>query len=379
IRPNLLNEMNKACDFEQKLDALRLFKKTEFDKIAGNDKGNLVRRSEILKQLSLIAEITVQEALILAASELTPRFGHPQHEISSNQKDNTHFVALGMGKFGGFEINYYSDLDMIFIYSHNGETTGPKIISNAEYYAKLVQKFISILSVPTRYGVAFEIDTELRPSGNKGTLVTTLESFLEYQNTVSQVWERQALIRARPVAGSAYLARIINEHIDSLLYSRNMPKSIKKEMNQLRGRVIKEIAKENRQYIDIKLGRGALMDIEFILQFFQLSQASSLPTLKQKNTSLGLDKLAGTHLLKDNMDVIILKEIYQFYRSLESLISLKAKRRIHRLKYDSPLLYEAALEMGYPDFEQFKSVLMSYKHKIRDIYRKVFNLKKRTS
>ena len=376
IRPKLLDNLNKATDFERKLDVFRLFKKEIYAEIHNEDQPALKSRRDILKHLSLTAEMIVQEALSLAIQELTPKYGLPM--IEHSPEDNSHFVVLGMGKLGGYEINYHSDLDVIFIYSHNGETSGPKQITNSEYYSRLVQKLISILSVPTGTGIAYEVDTELRPSGHKGTLVTSLESFLDYQTNVSSIWERQALIRANPIAGSGHLAKIINEHITALLYSYPIPKKIKKDMHKLRTRVIKELAHESKYYFDYKLGMGGLMDIEYILQYFQLTEGSANPSLRVRNTFEGLERLLSSLSREVQIKLDGIDEAYEFWRFLESEITLISKRRIHGLKYDDTILDKVAM-----NWQMSKDTLISkikyYKNSVRNSYRFVFGLKQKVN
>ncbi len=123
-----------------------------------------------------------------------------------------------MGKLGGGELNYHSDLDIIFVYDHQGYTDGEKQISNHEYFAKLAQKIISILTMQTREGYVYKIDTRLRPSGNAGPLVTSLESFLDYHRKEAQIWERQALTKARVVLGDDRLASQLHDVIRQTVY-----------------------------------------------------------------------------------------------------------------------------------------------------------------
>ncbi len=376
----LTNRLSAAIDgspdFEDKLNAIRIFKIEEFKKIQQLESDFAQSRQEILSRLSLLAEVICQETLKLATNELLPRYGTPMSEQLSSGP--SHLLALGMGKLGGSEINYHSDLDMIFVFSEAGTTTGPKCIDNSEYFARLVQKFISILSVPTQYGAAYSIDTELRPSGNQGPLVTSLASFMDYQMTGSALWERQALLKARPLAGSSRLASLVTNHLNALLYSSPFERDIKKEMAKLRLRVQKEIARERNRTIDYKLGKGGLMDVEFIVQYIQLVHGSDYPAIRTTNTFDAIDRIAHQGLLPEPMDGLILKEIYTFYRTLESKISLKLKDRIHRIKDDHPVWAEVALDLNMPSAKALIEQYRQYRENCRRIYRRVFGLKVRT-
>lgn len=336
-------------NFEQNLNEVRIYKKEETAEIQKMEERTGVFRKEILARLSILAEAICQVGLKMAREILLPLYGTPMTNLGVARE--AHLVTVGMGKLGGSEINYFSDLDLIFIFSGHGETTGPKKISNTEFFSRLVQKFISILSIPTWTGSAYEVDCELRPSGHAGPLVTTLESFIDYQREVSQIWERQALTKARPMAGSAYFAGLVKTQFTSLLYSAPYPENIRKEMNRLRLRVEKEVARETPRSCDFKGGRGGIMDIEFILQYLQLRQGSTHPTLQTPSTFDGLDAAISLNLLKDP-DGVFLKEAYTYYRTLESKLTLKAGRGVRKTE---------------PTIEY-----LDYRERVRTIYDRIF-------
>ena len=150
-----------------------------------------------------------------------------------------------MGKMGGGELNYHSDLDIIYIYDRQGETNGERRISNHEYFAKVGQKIISILTTQTREGYVYKIDTRLRPSGNAGPLVTSLDSFRSYHRDEAQIWERQALTKARVVYGDGALVKGIEEVIRDTVYGAGADESVRKEIHRLRMRMETEIARES--------------------------------------------------------------------------------------------------------------------------------------
>ena len=168
-----------------------------------------------------------------------------------------------MGKLGGADLNYHSDLDIIFVYDHQGNTDGEKQISNHEYFAKLAQKIISILTMQTREGYVYKIDTRLRPSGNAGPLVTSLDSFLEYHRKEAQIWERQALTKARVVLGDQALACQIGDIIRQTVYGVSIDDDGRREIHRLRMRMENELAKETGDSYNIKTGRGGMVDVEF--------------------------------------------------------------------------------------------------------------------
>lgn len=375
-RQALQDRLAQWPKLEDWFDEIRYFKKDEIKKIVELEHNPGVpkestdslgwkpafSRRDILCRLSLLAEAICQETLLIVLRELEPKYGRP---IDAD------IMTVGMGKLGGREINYGSDLDLIFIFSQMGETTGAGKISNSEYFARLVQKFISILSLTTRAGRAYAIDTELRPSGHQGPLVTSLEGFIDYQKTASQIWERQSLLRARPIAGPPHFARLVRNHIDALLYSRPFSSNIVKEMHRLRTRVECEIARESESFIDMKGGKGGVMDIEFFLQYHQLIHGRDFPKLHTANTFDGLETLAKLKIVPE-ATVAPLVEAYTFYRDVESRIYLRKQRSQRRWNVKDPFLDEIARDLKLKNSAEFLEKYLALREKVRKIYTETF-------
>ncbi|HBF13367.1 MAG TPA: hypothetical protein DDW49_08310 [Deltaproteobacteria bacterium] len=367
-----MNELSFAPkNLEENLDALRIFKKNHIAEIIKLERFKGISRKTMAFKLSLLAEAIAQKGLELSFELLKPIYGVPQYLQNNVSPKPSELVAMGMGKFGGFELGYGSDLDLIFIYSEEGETTGPKIISNQEFFARLAQKFIFVLSVTTRQGFAYKVDTELRPSGKQGLLVTSFHQFMEYQKNASQIWERQALLRAHPMIGPAAFNRFVMENIKVLLFNQKYPESIKDEMNRLRMRVEKELAHESKNEIDFKLGCGGIMDIEFLLQYLQLICGHEYAALRTQNTFEGLDRLLELNLLKNQTEALLLKEAYTFYRSFEAKVFLKKELSVHRLKINDPDMEEIALNMGFKNAHDCWQALQLYRDQVRSTYNKI--------
>lgn len=368
----LQQRLESEDHFEAKLNILRIFKKEKMAVVMKMESSRLNERRTILGQISSLAEIICQAALNLSMEILVPQYGYASCGSGAANDSLSFLVSIGMGKLGSRELNYFSDLDLIFVYSEQGTSTGPKKISNGEYFARLVQKFMTILSVPTVTGQLYTVDTDLRPSGNAGPLVTSLESFIDYQKKSSQIWEKQALTRARPLWGSPVWGGIIKTRLDSLLYSQPFPAVIRSEMDRLRSRVEKEVSHENASRLDIKLGPGGMMDVEFIVQFLQLRLGFRESLMRSTGIFECLDVLANQPIFADEHEAYLLKEAYLFYRTLESKMSLMLKRRAHSLsRLDPALPYLASqLEFGNPD--DLIQQLLTYRKKVREIYLKIF-------
>ena len=357
-REQMLEELGeqlaKEEAFEWRLDALRRFRNEEFLRIALNDLHGRIDQEDIARQLSLLAEVCLEHAGRLARQELVIRFGTPFSEEGAGASVATEFSVIGMGKLGGLELNYHSDLDIIFIYHEEGQTQAVKetdpqrfrAISNHEYFAKLAQRIITILTLVTREGFVYKIDTRLRPSGNQGPLVTSLSAFKRYHQEAAQPWERQAMTKARAVTGAADFVRQVQDTIEELTFARLLPENLQAEIYRLRQRMEQEIARESDELRNIKTGRGGMVDVEFIAQFLQLRHADEVAALKTQNTLRLLEILADKKLLaQDDADCLIAG--YKFLRQLENKLRLLYDQSINELSMRAREFSKVAKSLGY--------------------------------
>ncbi len=348
---NLKQSMDDAGDYEEKLDTIRKFRHVETLKICLRDLNGEVDPFYVGKYLSMIAEAVLEVGIDLAWDLVV--------DGRKSKKKKMRMLVLGMGKLGGQEMSYNSDLDVIFIYE--GE--------DHEFYSKLGQKVISVLSVPTGEGFAYKIDMGLRPSGRSGALVTSFESFMEYQQDSAQIWERQSLIRAMPAAGNGQLADKIMKAIEQFVYGEPYPKGFYKEIHRLRSRMETELAKETTGKRNIKTGKGGTVDIEFLVQMLQLKYGSKYKDLRVQNTAQALDALKGEGLIKKR-EYEILKGGLSFLRKMENMLRLLHDRSINEL-YESDF-EKLATEMNVGPGQKLKEEYISITDKIRDIYDKYF-------
>jgi [glutamine synthetase] adenylyltransferase / [glutamine synthetase]-adenylyl-L-tyrosine phosphorylase len=184
------------------------------------------------------------------------------------------FVVLGYGSLGGEEINFASDLDLVFLFDESLaalESTGPKLLDGQRYCVKLAQRVLTLLSTNTRFGPLYPIDTRLRPNGNKGLLVTSVSAFADYQRKEAWTWEHQALVRARVVAGDALLAQRFAALRQEILQQAREPQALLSDVQQMRERMRAELDRSSTTHFDLKQGEGALVDIEFQLQHAMLA------------------------------------------------------------------------------------------------------------
>lgn len=371
-------------DYEDQLGILRRFHKEETLRIGLNDIHGNTRLEESTLQLSALADVCLGAAVEMARRELLPRYGLPWVRDDAGEERLAGFVIVGMGKLGGMELNYHSDLDIIFIHEGGGETrVAPgydperfRAQTNQEYFSRLAQRVISILTLKTPEGSLYEIDTRLRPSGNQGPLVTSLAAYREYHQNTAQPWERQALIKARVVCGPPELAEKIDELNRQIVYERELPENLAGEIRRLRERMETEIAREGVDNFNIKTGRGGMVDVEFIVQYLQLLHGAAHVELQVHNT---LEALAALHksALLAYADFATLLHGYEFLRRLENQLRLVHDESISALSGEPAYLRKLAQRLGYPDRPQRADQLFLAEYRqmtmeIRAVFEKVF-------
>ena len=325
MRTQLAADLDACDDLESELDALRRFKNLETLRVGMHDIGGALLLEEGMAQLSSLAEVLLGQALLLAQREVRRRFGVP---INAESGLEAAFSIMGLGKLGAAELSYHSDLDIIFLYSGAGESApdpeGQKEfrkISNHEYFAKVAQRLISMLTTMTREGYVYKLDTRLRPSGNAGPLVTSLESFRLYHESASQLWERQALIRSRFVAGNRDLGKKVEGLTAEIIFGRPLPPDAADEINRLRTRMEVELGRENQDRLNLKVGRGGVVDVEFAVQYLQLLHGAAAPEVRARGALKALYELKRSGFITPDQ-FKVLDGGYRFLRSLDVRLRL---------------------------------------------------------
>lgn len=359
--------VNDIGDKQILYDELRNFKRQQVKVIQRWEDAPLKNRDLILSRLSELAVAILTVTFNHVGKVLEAKFGSPQYLSAYPQWQAAELALISMGKLAAREINYESDLDLIFVYSHIGETHGRKVLTNGEYFAKLVQRLINMLSLNTIAGRCYEIDTDLRPSGHCGTLVTSYDHFIDHQMNRSQHWERQALLRARvEIAGQEFRA-LLAPQIDEMAYDRPVPGDFFFEMNAIRERVLKEKAREDAQRVDLKYGLGALMDIDFLLHRLQLRFARIFPALRTWSTA-ALFTAAHSHRLLPEGDLLVLQSTHTLLRTLESHLQLMKQRSEHVLELDGEVFGTIRERLGFVSDGALREALLAGKQAVRRVY-----------
>ncbi len=263
-----LRAMLSACgSINEGMKAVRIFRKNKLLIITLKDILKQAGLQEIMVDMSMLADAVLQESLDFVKSFLGLRYGEPE---------NNSIAVIALGKLGAQELNYSSDVDIIFVYREEGETTGVSAIQGAvmnrisafEYYTKLVEEFVRFLSANTEDGFAYRVDLRLRPQGQRGNLALSLKSHEEYYESWGQLWERAALLRARPVAGDMRLGEEFLSLIKPFVYRKYLDFEAINEIRRMKSQV--EQIKAGTLSRDIKRGYGGIREIEFFIQIFQL-------------------------------------------------------------------------------------------------------------
>ena len=336
LAAELQSVLPRDGDFEELLDALRRFRNQEFLRIGINDLQSVLRTDEVSTELSALAEACLRSACDVALRDLCVRYGGT--EVPGQ------LVVVALGKLGGGELNYNSDLDLIFVYEEAPAAT--LSVSVHEFFSKVAQRLITVLQVTTREGIVYRIDTRLRPSGHSGPLVSSLDGFRGYHESSAQIWERQALIKARPVAGAAALAQRVAAIISAFVYRAPLRAEDVREIRRLRLRMERELARESRERMNIKTGRGGLVDVEFLTQMLQLHYGATIAAVRVGNTLGALDALARAGVLPAS-DHQLLTDGYRFLRRVENSLRLAYDRPVEDLDRTHMDLRPVARRLGF--------------------------------
>ena len=324
---------------------LALFRRREIFRIAVRDALNFGTLSEITEELSSLADAILQRALNGVFDELANRYGRPALYPASEAR-SLGFCVLALGKLGGRELNYSSDIDLLFLYSLNGETSGPEAITNREFYKKLGNRLTEILSTYTAEGLCYRVDLRLRPEGSLGEICISIEGAREYYAKRARDWELQMLIKARAAAGDRTLGRVLLDFVEPSIYSTSTDFSAIETMSATRVRIGEKLTAKRggRDGLNVKLARGGIRDIEFLVQCLQRLYGGREVWVRHGGTLLGLSRLLDKDLLSST-EYSQLVNSYQFLRHLEHRLQIEEDRQTHTLPSNSIELDRLARRM----------------------------------
>ncbi|HPP58075.1 MAG TPA: bifunctional [glutamate--ammonia ligase]-adenylyl-L-tyrosine phosphorylase/[glutamate--ammonia-ligase] adenylyltransferase [Candidatus Hydrogenedens sp.] len=320
----------------------------------------------IAEDLSNLADAHLELCFHLVLAYLTQSYGIPI-KYSDEKKEGipSRFVILGLGKLGGRELNFSSDIDLLFIYDDDGETSGglKGQITNREFYCKLGEQIIKFLSEHTEEGQIYRVDMRLRPYGKVGALAETLANSVEYYYQYGRAWERQALVKCRPCAGDLDLGDEFIVTMRPFVFPKFFDDKTLEDIHQTKLMVEKQVAEQGQTDYEVKLGRGGIRDIEFTVQLLQLLNGGRKPELRITNTIEAIHKLMENNYLKP-FDAETLITNYCFLREIEHRLQIEYGTQKHALPQNAEELDEFARRLGYTSGESFWRV---YKDKTREV------------
>ena len=317
-------------DVESQLEVMRAFQRGAVFRIAVADRMANLPLMKVSDRLTDTAELILAYALDMAYSELAERYGAPMCGTGKSRR-RVGFAIVGYGKLGGIETGYGSDLDLIFLHDSRGDaqrTSGARPVENRVFLVRLVQRLISLLSIQTRYGRLYEVDMRLRPNGQSGALVSSMDSFRSYQRTQAWVWEHQALLRSRSVAGDAGVREAFeNERREILIHHVNR-RDLKAEVVKMRRRMRSELSRSHGGEFDIKQDAGGMADIEFLVQYWVLAHAAQYPDLVEYSDNVRQLKALARNGLVPGATADRIKSIYLNLRGSAHELALIGSGRV---------------------------------------------------
>jgi len=324
-------------DDESFWSALSLFKLEHVLRIGLGDIAGELDPEEVCTQLSNLAEVCLAHAYDRVRATLRAIHGEPSAQLA----------VLGLGKLGSRELGYASDLDIVFVYSHDGTTDGGRPMDNVSYLTRLAQRLVNALHTMTPNGRLYETDTRLRPEGSKGLLVSSLAGWRRYHETTARLWERQALIKLRPVAGDASFGDEVATIAETFVYrpAHAPPALLVSELRAMRDRIERE---RGARGVDIKTGRGGLIDVEFAAQFLQLVHGHAHEEIRVRGSVAAL-RAAARLGLADRDSCLVLADGYRYLRRLEHRLRIVHDRSEHRLPDDGDELDKLAHRLRVSD------------------------------
>ncbi|MEW6445050.1 MAG: bifunctional [glutamate--ammonia ligase]-adenylyl-L-tyrosine phosphorylase/[glutamate--ammonia-ligase] adenylyltransferase, partial [Pseudomonadota bacterium] len=360
--------LSDATGEDDLLRALRRIRRRAMTRIAWRDLAGWADTAETLRELTWLAESTVQGALDWWGAQLRPRHGEPRDATGAP----VGLVVLGMGKLGGHELNFSSDIDLIFAFEDEGETDGPKPLDNSEYFTRLGQRLIRAIDQLTEDGFVFRVDMRLRPWGDEGPLALTFEQMELYYTLHGREWERYAMIKARPIAGDLAAGERLMKQLHPFVYRRYLDYGAFGQLREMKAMIEREMAKKGMRD-NVKLGPGGIREVEFIGQVFQLLRGGREKALQQRGILPILHVLGEDGVLTAE-EVTRLTHGYDLLRRVENRLQAARDQQTQLLPEDPREQQRLAASMGHSGWDAFLSEFNPVRAEVHRIFRRVFRV-----
>lgn len=344
---------------------LRRFRNREMLRIAWRDIAGWADLPETLAELSWLAETCIDQSLSFLFEQARSRGPVPLDQAGQPQS----LLVLGMGKLGAYELNFSSDIDLIFSYREEGVMADRNQTPYSEFYTRLARNLVKVLDARTEEGFVFRVDTRLRPFGDSGPLVMSFEAMEIYYQGQAREWERYAMVKARVVAGERAAAAELESILRPFVYRRYLDYRALGELRGLKQKITTELQRRDR-LDNVKLGPGGIREIEFIGQAFQLIRGGQEPRLRQREILKVLDTLGELELLPSAV-VSTLTAAYRFLRRVENRLQQYADAQTHDLPTDPLQQASLAYALGYPDWQAFRQALDAVRRDVHAVFQQV--------
>lgn len=377
-----LNPALEAQDYAGALRRLREFKQRQMLRIATRDLAGLAATPAIIRELSDVADVCLSSVGRVVYTLLSRRWGEPWHPAAEGRWERTPWCVLGLGKLGGQELNYSSDVDVIFVYAAEGgvfkspprgNSPAGQSLTNHQFFCRLAEAFVAEVSRVTPEGQLYRIDLRLRPEGKAGPLARSLESYENYYAQWGQTWERMMLIKARAVAGDVALAHEFAETIQPFRYPRMLSERVIADVAAMKSRTEAEVVRSGELERNVKLGRGGIREIEFIVQVTQLLHAGRNPFLQIPQTLPALQAMVKYGLL-DADTAQALTGAYCFLRNVEHRLQMENNRQTHTIPVDRAACKRLATLMGFGSWAAFEKQWRTHQQRVRAAYETRFQI-----
>ena len=350
---------------ERFMAQLRRWRRAEFTRIAWRDLAGWACLEQTLADLSRAADLALTHAHAFALQALSARHGRPLSQGLEPQP----LMIIAMGKLGGQELNFSSDIDLVLLYPQAGETDGERVISNQEFFTRLAQMLVRLLAQRTDEGFVFRVDLRLRPFGDSGPTVTSAAALEDYLQIHGRDWERYAWIKARAVTAPAAWAELFRAAVQPFVYRRYLDFGVFESLREMKALIEQEVRRRDLAD-DIKLGDGGIREIEFIVQSFQLIRGGQDRRLQDSSLRGALPLLAGAKLLPSSA-VAQLDAAYVFLRRLENRLQMRSDQQVHKLPAEEHVRLRLARSMGHASWPSLHDELERHRTHVGQHFRAV--------
>ena len=330
---------------------LRAFRRSEMLRIAWRDLAGWAVLEETLGHLSELAEVCIRAADDWVHERLRAQHGEPRGSDGAPQR----LLVIAMGKLGGGELNFSSDIDLVFLYPESGETDGARTLSNEQFFTRAGRQLIRLLDEGTPDGFVFRVDMRLRPFGDSGPLAMSLPAFANYLQQHGRAWERYAYVKARAVTGHRAGMGLYRDVLRPFVFRRYLDFGLFDALRDMKQKIAAEVERRELRG-NIKLGRGGIREIEFIVQCLQLLRGGADPRLRQPGLPAALARLEETGQLPAEA-VAELRAAWRFLRLAENRLQAWQDRQTHELPQDEAGRLRLAAAMGFADWQAFRAAL----------------------